>query len=214
MSLVKLAAFGEIKSTTPLRRAFTLIELLMVIGIIAVLAGIGMVVFVSARERAWEAWCVGNLRSLHLALDLYRQDWDGIDPTEGQRLPCYEVGFPSYCYTVPALQRYGASRDSMICPADTAIAGKPYWEPYPGEWSGYLSYPSCWVAYRPQYGEIVPPQPPSWFTIIKRGMKHPVFYDHWHAQARGENPPRVTVIRLDGSVQKVSAPPDLRDWEL
>lgn len=56
---------------------FTLIELLVVIAIVAVLAGLLIPVFATARERARQSACVSNSRQLALGLHLYAQDYDG-----------------------------------------------------------------------------------------------------------------------------------------
>ncbi|MEZ8220870.1 prepilin-type N-terminal cleavage/methylation domain-containing protein [Candidatus Fervidibacteria bacterium JGI MDM2 JNZ-1-D12] len=61
------------------RKGLTLMELLVVIGIIVVLAGILYVALAPAREKGRLTHCINNFRQLYLALESYRQDWDGVD---------------------------------------------------------------------------------------------------------------------------------------
>ncbi len=68
------------------RFGLTLIELLIVIGIIAVLAGILYLALSPAREKARITHCINNFRQLYLALENYRQDWDGMDAETAQSL--------------------------------------------------------------------------------------------------------------------------------
>jgi prepilin-type N-terminal cleavage/methylation domain-containing protein/prepilin-type processing-associated H-X9-DG protein len=63
-----------------LRPAFTLIELLVVIAIIAILAAILFPVFAQAREKARQTTCLGNVKQVGLALQMYAQDWDETLP--------------------------------------------------------------------------------------------------------------------------------------
>jgi prepilin-type N-terminal cleavage/methylation domain-containing protein/prepilin-type processing-associated H-X9-DG protein len=58
------------------RRAFTLIELLTVISILAMLAAILFPVFARARENARRASCQSNLKQIGLATLQYAQDYD------------------------------------------------------------------------------------------------------------------------------------------
>jgi len=58
------------------RRAFTLVELLVVIGIIALLVGILLPTLSRARDAAQKTACLSNLRQGHQALVLYANDHD------------------------------------------------------------------------------------------------------------------------------------------
>ena len=59
---------------------FTLIELLVVIAIISILAAILFPVFAQAREKARAASCLSNAKQIGLAIAMYRQDYDQVNP--------------------------------------------------------------------------------------------------------------------------------------
>jgi len=62
------------------KHAFTLIEILVTIAIIAILAAIMFPVFARARENARRTSCLSNLKQLGLAIQQYVQDYDGYYP--------------------------------------------------------------------------------------------------------------------------------------
>jgi prepilin-type N-terminal cleavage/methylation domain-containing protein/prepilin-type processing-associated H-X9-DG protein len=61
-------------------RAFTLIEILVVVAILAILAAILFPVFAQAREKARQASCLSNTKQIGLAALLYAQDFDETLP--------------------------------------------------------------------------------------------------------------------------------------
>jgi len=64
-----------------LKKAFTLIELLTVIGIIALLMGLLLPSLSAAREQARTVLCRANLKQLGLALRMYLNDFNGNMPS-------------------------------------------------------------------------------------------------------------------------------------
>lgn len=75
-------------------KGITLAELLVVIGIIILLAALLFPVLLSARFEARKNACINNLKQLWTAIELYRQDWNGIDPIEGVPIPIHKLGLP------------------------------------------------------------------------------------------------------------------------
>jgi prepilin-type N-terminal cleavage/methylation domain-containing protein/prepilin-type processing-associated H-X9-DG protein len=65
------------------RRAFTLVELLVVIGIIALLISILLPVLGRAKEAGRRVACLSNLRQLGMALAMYTEDNKGYYPHPG-----------------------------------------------------------------------------------------------------------------------------------
>lgn len=59
---------------------FTLVEILVVIGIIALLAAILFPVFSSVKEKARQSTCLSNLRQAGIAISMYAQDSDDHYP--------------------------------------------------------------------------------------------------------------------------------------
>jgi prepilin-type N-terminal cleavage/methylation domain-containing protein/prepilin-type processing-associated H-X9-DG protein len=63
---------------------FTLVEMLVVIAIIGILAGLLLPALARAKAKAQQTKCVNNVRQLDLALSMYAQDHDGEYPPRFQ----------------------------------------------------------------------------------------------------------------------------------
>jgi len=75
-------------------RAFTLVEMLVVIAIIALLSGIVLAVLPAVRKRSYEAVCLSHLRQLGQAFAMYKQDWGGIEAEKGRYCEPWQLGLP------------------------------------------------------------------------------------------------------------------------
>ncbi|RYE40569.1 MAG: DUF1559 domain-containing protein [Sphingobacteriales bacterium] len=69
-----------IKNKSP-SKGFTMTEILVVIGTMAILSAISFSVFTRIREKGRSAQCQGNLKQIALAFQQYVQDNDGVFPS-------------------------------------------------------------------------------------------------------------------------------------
>jgi len=75
-----------------LRDGFTLVELLVVIGIIAVLISVLLPVLASARESANKVKCLSNMKQIGLAYLMYAQNNKGVFPCFMTYIPASKGG--------------------------------------------------------------------------------------------------------------------------
>lgn len=82
-------------------RGFTLIELMIVVSIIAILAGILIPNFVNARAHAMTAACESNLRSIATAAELYYADQQVYPNSGNVSTALFTVNGTTYLNNVP-----------------------------------------------------------------------------------------------------------------
>jgi prepilin-type N-terminal cleavage/methylation domain-containing protein len=109
-------------------RAFTLIELLIVIAIVAVLIGLLAPALAGARRSARNVACLANLRQINVVFSTYAQDHRGRSPVLG--VPY--TAAPNWAFVVQeSMGRQGTAREvyasgsgsPLICPQTAALLG-------------------------------------------------------------------------------------------
>ena len=95
------------------RRAFTLVEMLVVLAIVGILAAILLPVFGSARESAYSATCSSNLKQINLAISQYVRDSGGFYPNNGAG----SDSPPPNCAWPMRISRYLKSPQVLECPS-------------------------------------------------------------------------------------------------
>jgi prepilin-type N-terminal cleavage/methylation domain-containing protein/prepilin-type processing-associated H-X9-DG protein len=109
---------GHLKNTR--RRAFTLVELLVVIGIIAILIGILLPTLSRVRQQANTVVCSSNLRQLSIAYLMYEQDHKGALMPHWTEAPMWQYLLKPYFSRLPKNQASGQveTRDAILrCPS-------------------------------------------------------------------------------------------------
>jgi prepilin-type N-terminal cleavage/methylation domain-containing protein len=146
------------------KSAFTLIEVVVAIAIVVVIAAIAVPVFSSARENGRQAKCVSNLHQWGLAIQMYRQEWDGIDPAVGLRITSlYQLGLPPQSTKDEFIHSYRLGHhDVYFCPSARPIRNH-----------SKLSYREYYVAY-------ADPPPPVFQAFFDRGSEVPLLACTYH----------------------------------
>src|SRR5262249_7629471 len=119
-------------------QGFTLVELLVVIALIALLAGLLLPELSRAKAKAYSTKCKSNLRQMGLAMQLYVNDYD-------QRYPYY-----SY------YSRSSVSFDWIADATKWEMAIAPYYQPY--WWTNIM----CRCPNFPDFGNLLPNTPIDW----------------------------------------------------
>ncbi len=119
------------------RRGFTLVELLVVIGVIAVLVAMLLPTLNKARAAALRVSCSARIRDLSQMVILYANDNRGRYPDLHNSTGIYgdnPLAYP-YWYSLAArdimVQRYSHPRESFYCPANPDWNDDTFWSAAP-----------------------------------------------------------------------------------
>lgn len=188
------------------KRGMTLVELLIVVGIIAVIAGLSMGVLLKVRQRAYLATCISNLRQLVQAVHMYEDDW-GTVPIERP----VKIGDGTYGKVQQMLYSYVKNDDVFLCPSDFTGGKLAYSESYTMDITGNpIPYPDPQnpspnsVFWNGRWWLTSYTYPINFLTVQIYGKgstrlkpKCPLFWCPWHCHILRAD----VIVRYDGSVE-------------
>ena len=118
------------------KRAFTLIEILVVVAIIALLAAIIFPTFARVRENGRAIACVSNLKQIGMALNMYAEDNNGFHPIAGADISWNAIDpVTKNGPWMQQMQEYLKSTKVLKCPSD----GDSEYSYFLGSRAAYLS---------------------------------------------------------------------------
>lgn len=175
---------------SPRKIGFTLVELLIVLGIVAVIAAILFPVFSSVRRKARMTECASNLHQIGLALHQYANDSDGDYPPDDPLLSHN----PHLVWTL--LTPYTHNADVFHCPDAIGVIEKS---------RGYFYvYGSAPYFFSPGF-TLKAPRPGSGAVVAFCEAHTQRSGDGWALDAGGNEIGPLIVVREDGSTSQIQA---------
>jgi prepilin-type N-terminal cleavage/methylation domain-containing protein len=108
---------GNMRHNQSRKKAFTLIELLVVIAIIGILAAMLLPALNRARQKAYQASCIANVKQWGTAFAMYSDDWNGILYFDAGGLHYDDNFTPLEFYFGHTDSSHTKLRTMRICPA-------------------------------------------------------------------------------------------------
>ena len=168
------------------KSGFTLTELLVVVGIVAMIAAVLFPVFSSVRRQARMTECASNLHQIGLALHQYANDSDGNYPPDDPLLSHN----PHLVWTL--LTPYTHNADVFHCPDSWGDFGRGY----------FYAYGSAPFYSSPGF-TLKAPRPGSGAVVAHCGEHMQRDGDGWALGANGLGIGPMIVVREDGSTSQV-----------
>lgn len=187
------------------RRAFTLIEVLVVIAIVAVLVAVLLPTLGSARESGRATACLSNLRSIFTLVRTYADENKGMGPALGQPY----TAFPNWAFVVQVSAGAGGTtgtevfvpRSVLTCPTVSRYYGQTMTRTYAANVTGQAGLPADPPA-RPEAdaGNYDDPDRPAHVRVdlIQFPARTPAFFDSAASPpGPGQPPPTRTASVVD-----------------
>lgn len=147
-----------------MRRGYTLVEILISLGIIFLLAALVFSLLAPVRARARENTCINNLHQLGKAVRMYMDDWDAQEVVPGTRQTEEQVGFCPKSGADVFIKQYLGTQALLRCPA---------YRRTPIE-TTFTTYQSLFFIL-PQDDHDV-----KEMVLRERGLETPLFSCEWH----------------------------------
>ncbi len=138
------------------RSGFTLVELLVVIGIVVLLAGLLLPAVAGARERSRRTACLSNLRQIGMAMIMYAGESRGRYPNANPPQSAKSYVPTNQLFTYIAARYLSGSAAVFHCPSDRdPVPERIETADYTLPNSARVSYDFYTIRWQPEYGPLL-----------------------------------------------------------